>query len=626
MALQVCSYVFARLSSIARHTQPAPDQSQNSIALAGLCVFNGMHALAGFLPVVPGPCGLFRASAITVPILARVRDICTSSPETDGLVQGNLKIAEDRILSYLLVLVSPNPGNPSPGVTPKASAAIKGWETHWVPSTVFYFEAESTLKELVLQRRRWLNGTVAGYLWLLRQRALWKGASKFRLSTLAVLALSLLQVIVFGLVFLMPGLMIVTGNLAISGLSLLLSLMGLPSPLLLQALQMGYDTIAALSFIVLVYAARHGKSNFSTPVWISRLVLNSVTMAAILLSMGALLVVATVAPHRLVEVMLPGSDLNTIDPTLLAAAQSDVADARLAGYFSILYATTPFFLSLLHSPESLWMMVRTYPTYFFFLPTMLADFFAYSIGRYDDLTWGTKAVTSKKGASATSGVAERAAVRMRKQMSAITEGTGGAWDSADGAPPPQKSKRATVAARNLRIAFLRESTSRTTVMLSGFQAVACLSLAVASQALEGSLRHFLLYVGAFLSSTGLLIMMMSMLFFTQRAIFSCGSGSPSFPRRAHAFLSVAGWLTAAGCVGLLATVSDDQVDTGTEYPFTLLVAATFASVYAFLILLAATTWACRSRRVAAHKTVDAHVAHARSLSGEQPRRRAVEDV
>ena len=40
---------------------------------SGLCTFNGMHANAGFLPVVPGPCGMFRAEATTQIIIGRVR-------------------------------------------------------------------------------------------------------------------------------------------------------------------------------------------------------------------------------------------------------------------------------------------------------------------------------------------------------------------------------------------------------------------------------------------------------------------------------------------------------------------------------------------------------------------------
>ena len=62
-----------------------------------------------------------------------VRDICDTPPEADGLIQGNLKIAEDRILSYLLVLCQ----------TTDQSGRTREWNTQWVPSTTFYFEAVS---------------------------------------------------------------------------------------------------------------------------------------------------------------------------------------------------------------------------------------------------------------------------------------------------------------------------------------------------------------------------------------------------------------------------------------------------------------------------------------------------
>ena len=84
-----------------------------------------------------------------------------------------------------------------------------------MPSTTFFFESESTLKELVLQRRRWLNGTTAGYMWLLQQPELWTGVMRGRYLSWAVLLLSALQLIVFGIVFLMPGLMVVTGYVSL---------------------------------------------------------------------------------------------------------------------------------------------------------------------------------------------------------------------------------------------------------------------------------------------------------------------------------------------------------------------------------------------------------------------------
>jgi cellulose synthase/poly-beta-1,6-N-acetylglucosamine synthase-like glycosyltransferase len=55
-------------------------------------------------------------------------------------VLGNLRIAEDRVLSYSVVLKSDAPS-----------------EMGLVPQAVFYFEAETNLKSLVLQRRYLLS-------------------------------------------------------------------------------------------------------------------------------------------------------------------------------------------------------------------------------------------------------------------------------------------------------------------------------------------------------------------------------------------------------------------------------------------------------------------------------------
>lgn len=68
-------------------------------------------------------------------------------------------------------------------------------------TAVFYFEAEETLRELVLQRRRWLNGTIMGYPWLLRREELWgsiahaSGTRAFQ--AVAMLMLCLVQLLVF---------------------------------------------------------------------------------------------------------------------------------------------------------------------------------------------------------------------------------------------------------------------------------------------------------------------------------------------------------------------------------------------------------------------------------------------
>jgi cellulose synthase/poly-beta-1,6-N-acetylglucosamine synthase-like glycosyltransferase len=57
------------------------------------------------------------------------------------MILGNLRIAEDRVLSYSAVLKAEQP----------RSMAL-------VPEATFYFEAETELEKLLLQRRRWTNG------------------------------------------------------------------------------------------------------------------------------------------------------------------------------------------------------------------------------------------------------------------------------------------------------------------------------------------------------------------------------------------------------------------------------------------------------------------------------------
>lgn len=130
-----------------------------------------------FLPVIPGPCGLFRMSDVTDTILARVRDIVTNPAERDSIVEANLKIAEDRILSYLLLFM----GKCVPCFRltlcllhcHRCMIRYGGKQTHWVPDVLFFFESEDNIGEFVRQRRRWLNGTTAGYLWLVTNRDLW---------------------------------------------------------------------------------------------------------------------------------------------------------------------------------------------------------------------------------------------------------------------------------------------------------------------------------------------------------------------------------------------------------------------------------------------------------------------
>jgi hypothetical protein len=147
----------------------------------------------GWLPVLPGPCGMYRfedlcESTEKHPLSRRDKyfELVNRESEDCGLVLSNLKIAEDRIPSLYAVF--------------HETGAFK---THWVHDAVFYFEAETELRDLVLQRRRWLNGTNAGYLHIMLnvRKYIWSSQHSLtmKLCTTIMLAMQLLQIAVLSL-------------------------------------------------------------------------------------------------------------------------------------------------------------------------------------------------------------------------------------------------------------------------------------------------------------------------------------------------------------------------------------------------------------------------------------------
>ena len=85
----------------------------------------------------------------------------------NNIVFGNVQLAEDRIPSCLLVFRKDDEKE-------VGNEAIERPRTGFVHDALFYFEAEKPLRMLALQRRRWLNGTYAAYLWVHRERWIWQ--------------------------------------------------------------------------------------------------------------------------------------------------------------------------------------------------------------------------------------------------------------------------------------------------------------------------------------------------------------------------------------------------------------------------------------------------------------------
>jgi hypothetical protein len=140
----------------------------------------------------------------------RMVPITTSSPETMSFVEflrTNMRLAEDRILTFVSVFST-------------------GFGTKWVLGGTFCFQPEVQWNTLLTQRRRWTNGTFAGFLFcFISQRARSRilggmfDRHKFGKNIGAVYFLWSLQIVVLCLLFLSPAVFGATFYVALDLLS-----------------------------------------------------------------------------------------------------------------------------------------------------------------------------------------------------------------------------------------------------------------------------------------------------------------------------------------------------------------------------------------------------------------------
>ena len=107
--------------------------------------------------------------------------------EADSLVHGNVQLSEDRIPSCLLVFRDDK--------CIEDEGRINRPRTGYVHDAIFFCEAEKPLSQLVRQRRRWINGTFASYLWVLQEKWIWRGHHYFFTKLIAwlIVVINLLQ-------------------------------------------------------------------------------------------------------------------------------------------------------------------------------------------------------------------------------------------------------------------------------------------------------------------------------------------------------------------------------------------------------------------------------------------------
>ncbi|KNC87237.1 hypothetical protein SARC_00623 [Sphaeroforma arctica JP610] len=296
---------------------------------ASISSFLGAFSLIGMLPVIPGPAGLWRMSVVGGKPMDYYIDYVNSIKPEDGLIMGNLLLAEDRILSY-------------------AACLMTGKYTRWVPKAVFYTEAETDSKSFLTQRRRWINGTSASYLYLLffSPGVIFRGSHSWWFK-IVIYSQLLLQTILYAVRTVSPGVFAALIYFAVKSLNI-------GGDGYNQLVAWGITSCGALLYIV--FCLTHFFSKFSRSLYNAVVVWNSISYMLVVAGLTA------------------------------AFANAD----PIAILVLLLAVFMPFFLALLHSLDVFIMMVFSFFQFCAFWPIFIPWFSAYAYCRVWDLSWGNR--------------------------------------------------------------------------------------------------------------------------------------------------------------------------------------------------------------------------------------------
>lgn len=336
---------------------------------ASLASYIGAFSTFGMLPVIPGPCGLYRFSAIcdvkkrqqmrdefqnidlameegevVVKVQAEKKEetyidaidfyikTVSLNPDETGMLLGSLLLAEDRILSYAAVLKTD-----------------KRYHTKYEPNACFYFEAETSPTTLLQQRRRWINGTLAGYLWLLQKIHLLFNSKVNPYNKVILTILILSQLMMFCVMF------IGTSVLTVAIRFPLITYMGVPR--LYVELIIGAYCLLYVLFVYLHSSPKKKGPKLNTTLFDLLTICNMLIVGVILYSFGMSLM-----NYKMV-----------LNIAIIA--------------FNMFM---PFLLAALHDWKSLGLMFSSVIQYTLLLPTFTITLSVYAFSRLWELTWGNR--------------------------------------------------------------------------------------------------------------------------------------------------------------------------------------------------------------------------------------------
>jgi len=306
---------------------------------ASISSFQGAFALSGMLPVLPGPCGMYRYKDIKGEALDYYFNTVNADPHSMGMVQGNLLLAEDRILSY-------------------AAALKTGKHTSWVPHATFYFEAETESEKFIAQRRRWSNGAFAGYIYFLTNPGIIWDSDHSKSFKFFVMFLQWIQFMVYLLMSVSPALFASSFWYSLRSKYVWQESWDQNVPIYIGA---------AYCLLYISYVVGHTFFKFLPPIYYLAALINAVGITMVLYVAGRSLVTD--------------------------AIQQGISSLWGANMLILMFLCVmglPFLLSLATSVKSFLFMVLNFIPYILLLPTFVGWFAAYAYARTWDLTWGNR--------------------------------------------------------------------------------------------------------------------------------------------------------------------------------------------------------------------------------------------
>jgi cellulose synthase/poly-beta-1,6-N-acetylglucosamine synthase-like glycosyltransferase len=337
---------------------------------ASLASYVGAFSTFGMLPVIPGPCGLYRFSAIcnfkkrqelreqyeemskdivSAAVIANAENsnndndehidaidfyikTVALNPDETGMLLGSLLLAEDRILSYAAVLKTE-----------------KRFHTKYEPNACFYFEAETNPTTLLQQRRRWINGTLAGYLWLLQRISLLYNSKVNLYNKIILTILIVSQFMMFCVMSIGTAILTVAIRFPL--------MVSFGVPRLYVEIIIGLYVALYILFVFL-----HSSPTRKAPK------LNTV-----------LFDIMTLCNVGVACIMMYGFVQNLMNYKL-------IANVVVIGFNMFM----PFILAGLHDWKSLMYMFGSVIQYILLLPTFTVSLSVYSFSRLWELTWGNR--------------------------------------------------------------------------------------------------------------------------------------------------------------------------------------------------------------------------------------------